>query len=191
MKIYNIFVKKNFEMIVDLLLFVFIVSGFYLGFTKGFMKVIGFVLTIICCLVLTIKVSPVIHQWLSEHVVGLENGVHMVSIGLGLACTLACLGLILYFIQSKVNLANLGPVNKITGGLALMGIFLLAYSSLVWFCDQSSIFSKSTKQNSVSYEYLIKINDKSSKSTKYLRPVLNSLRGMSEASMQIKKTKNT
>ncbi len=144
-------------MIIDILLILFIIGGFWLGYTRGIagtlMVVAGYILVVL----ITLEITP----WLVRFLI---RNLHLEPIFALIFGTLAVLILLIFLVHklavriSQYFTKSKPPaVSKIFGGLVLVLVFAAFYSLVVFTLNHFHMVGEKARQTSMSYPTLIAI----------------------------------
>jgi membrane protein required for colicin V production len=158
-------------MLIDLA-FVFLAAfGFYTGFKKGFLKTIFASLSILIAIVAALKLSPLVINLL-EGAFSLSAPIAFI---LGLVITFFLVMLLIRFIGKRLEgilkAIKINFVNKIIGGAFLSLFFIVCFSFIVWFLNQSNFITDETKEKSISYTILEPLPEQSKEVFKSFKPL--------------------
>ncbi|MCO6476756.1 MAG: CvpA family protein [Phaeodactylibacter sp.] len=146
-------------MAIDLILLVLAGWGFYLGFSRGIIKTIFTILSVIFGLMMAFRFGPqvtgMLESLFSENPLMFVAGFLLTFVG-----TMLIIRLIANFLEGALEAANINFINQIVGGFFLTAIMVLIYSLLLSFADASHLLGEATKQESVSFTYLEKYPQK-------------------------------
>jgi membrane protein required for colicin V production len=141
-------------MMIDLAALLLLLYGFYLGYTRGIIKTVFALVSILVGIVAALTLSPVVIGWM-QGLIQWHPGLVFV---LGFALTFIASLVIIRFIGKKVEdlmkFAQVNFINKLAGGVILGILFLVFYSYALWGINSFNLLSDKNKQSSVSYEYL-------------------------------------
>ena len=142
-------------MIIDIIFAVAAAWGFYIGFSRGIVKTIFTVLSIVFGLVMAFRFSPQVTSLLetlfTKNPLMFIAGFLVTFVG-----TMMLIRLFARFLEGALQTANINFVNQTIGGLFMAAIFTLLYSGLLWFGDKSQLISEQGKRESATYVYLEK-----------------------------------
>ncbi|NJL76876.1 MAG: CvpA family protein [Saprospiraceae bacterium] len=157
-------------MVLDLVFFIFAGWGFYLGFYRGIIRTVFTILSYTIGLVAAIKFAPPMSQFL-ESLLSYDNPLMFVA-GFLLSFVLIMLGIraLSSTLEGLLETLNLNFINRAAGGVFMAAIMILIYSGLLKFASASNIIDEGTKEESISYGYLIHYPDQVWKVTALLKP---------------------
>ncbi len=141
-------------MVIDIIFVIALLWGFYLGFSKGIIKTLFTVLSIVLGMLAAFKFAPATTNFLET---ALKNTNPLMFLA-GFICTFVLtMFLIRMFargLEGIFRAANINFINQTVGGVALAGVMVLLYSMLIWFGDQAHILNPEVKAESISYIHL-------------------------------------
>ena len=148
-------------MIIDILCGIIVGFCFYLGYTKGIIKTVFGVLSIIIGLLATLKFSHILMALLDK-VIDVDPRI-MIILGFVLTFLLILIGIRMIgnALEKLLETAHINFINQIAGGFVSALIALVIYSSIVGFCDKIKIIKDEVKTSSITFPILATIPDKS------------------------------
>ncbi len=158
-------------MVIDIICLIFAAYGFYLGFSKGIIKTVFTLISIVFGIIAAAKFSPMMTDFL-ESVLNYHHSLMFI------AGTLVVFGLTWMVIRILANslegilkTGNVNIINQVAGG-GIMAILLVSlFSVFVLFGDRAHIIDDSTKKESITYEYLEVMPEKLQNVSKKLKPI--------------------
>ena len=144
-------------MILDIIIVLVLISGFYHGYKKGLifsvLSIVGFIVGI----TLALKFSSVLVVKLSESLDLSPQILGIIAFILIVLATVAIFKLLSVTLERILSFAQLNFVNKIAGGVAYSLISLFIASLLFWFVSEGGFIKKDQmKSKSISIDYLDK-----------------------------------
>lgn len=157
-------------MIIDILFLIIAGWGFYQGFTRGIIKTVFTVFSIVFGLLVAFKLSPAATRFI-ETAFGTDSPFTFIA-GFLLAffLTMIVIRLTAQFLEKSLEAANINVINKFAGGLLLVSLYTFIYSILLWFSDKSHIITPETSQQSVTYVYLKEFPGKMRTAYEFVKP---------------------
>ena len=148
-------------MILDLICLTLTVYAFYLGYSKGIVRTLFDMLSLIIGLVAALKLSPIMMNLIE----GIFNTSGKTTFILGFILTFIIVLILIRMIgrgmEKVLRTVKINFVNKILGGAIFTGLFLVCYAYILFFLSESRLLSENAKQSSVTYEYLEVLPEKS------------------------------
>ena len=174
-------------MIIDLIALLVLLYGFYIGYTRGIIKTVFALVSLLIGLLAALTLSPIVIRYLQQ-LIHWHPGLVFI---LGFALTFIVVLIVIRFIGKKLEdvlkFAQINFVNKLIGG-SILGILLVVfYSYALWGINSFQLLSDNNKQSSLSYEYLETLPAKTQGLMDKVKPVFKSFWGqMVETFDQIK-----
>ncbi len=141
-------------MVIDIIFIIVAGFGFYMGFSRGIIQTVFTIISYIFGLIAAFKLTPAATNFLetafgSEHPMMFAAGFLLVLFG-----TIMLWRLISRFFVGALESANINILNQAAGGALLAAIFILIYSTLIWFGVQSHIVKDEAMEESMTYPLL-------------------------------------
>ena len=140
-------------MAIDLIFLVLAAWGFYLGFSRGIIKTIFTIFSVIFGLMMAFRFGPEVTSTLEslfqENPLMFIAGFLLTFVG-----TMLIIRLIANFLEGALQTAHINIVNQIIGGFFLSALMVLVYSMVLWFGDKSHLIGDTAKEESRTYSYL-------------------------------------
>lgn len=144
-------------MYIDIVLVLFALYGFWVGFRKGFIRTLFSLLLVVVGLLLTLKLSP----WVVEFIRAQIQVDKLISLLVGVILCYVVIKVILRIIGKSVDKmlrkAKLNILSKLLGGILLAFLMILSYSVIIWFLDQTQLISDHQRLASKTYAYLTEV----------------------------------
>lgn len=158
-------------MVIDIICLIFAAYGFYLGFSKGIIKTVFTLISIVFGIIAAAKFGPMMTDFL-ESAFNYTHGLMFI------AGTLVVFGLTWLLIRILANslegilkTGNINIVNQLAGGGVMAILLISLFSVLVLFANRSHIIDETTKKESITYEFLEEMPDRLQNVSKKLKPV--------------------
>lgn len=140
-------------MVIDVVFIVAALWGFYLGFSRGIIKTVFTIVSVVFGLMMAFRFGPVVTSFLesalSDNALMFIAGFLITFVG-----TMFLIRLFARFLEGALESANINFINQIIGGMFLSGLMILLYSVLIWFGDRSHLIDDTAKEESFTYDYL-------------------------------------
>ncbi|MCG8329960.1 MAG: CvpA family protein [Chitinophagales bacterium] len=140
-------------MVIDVVFIVMALWGFYLGFTRGIIRTIFTIISVVFGLMMAFRFGPdvthLLERTLSDNALMFIAGFLITFVG-----TMFIIRLFARFLEGALESANINFINQGIGGMFLSGLLILLYSVLLWFGDRSHLINETAKEESQTYEYL-------------------------------------
>jgi membrane protein required for colicin V production len=141
-------------MFIDLIATLLILYGFYIGYSRGIIKTIFSLVSIMIGVLAALKLSPYTINLL-QNIIKLHPGLSFI---LGFALTFILVLIVIRFVGKKLEdvlkFAQINFINKVLGGGIMSILLLVFYSYTLWGIDSLNLLSPKEKKTSMSYEYL-------------------------------------
>ncbi|MEM9919357.1 MAG: CvpA family protein [Bacteroidota bacterium] len=141
-------------MVLDIIFFIFIAYGFYLGFSRGIIRTAFTVLSLTVGVIASLKLAPATTKFLETTLNNDNPLMFLAGLLLSFAVIMFILRMISKFLEGILKTANINVINQILGGVVLSGLLVLLYSVLLWFGDQANMIDRKSKAESITYPYL-------------------------------------
>lgn len=140
-------------MAIDIIFVILAAWGFYLGFSRGIIKTIFTILSVVFGLMMAFRFGPevtsMLESMLQENPLMFLAGFLLTFVG-----TMLIIRMLANFLEGALETANINFINQIIGGFFTAAMIILVYSMLLWFGDKSHLVGEETKEESVTYTYL-------------------------------------
>lgn len=135
----------------DIALAVIMILGFLFGYSKGVIKTVFSIVSIIIGIIAALKLSPLTIDLFNTM---MPNHPRVAYIA-GFVATFLVVILLVRFIgnrlEAMLKVVQLNFFNKLIGGLITMLFSVLLFSSVVWFIDEARLISETQKDQSISF----------------------------------------
>jgi len=160
-------------MIIDISLLVFVLAGFWVGYTKGIVSTLFSILGYIIALLITLKISP----WFTDFLIGSFNIEKMFALVFGTLFILILMIFLIRWLLKKVTAymekSKISAANKVFAGLIMACLGILFFSFMLWPLNQFGMIGDQAKQSSISYDTLEAIPGKARNFIEKFKPVFN------------------
>lgn len=158
-------------MIIDIIAGIAIVLGFARGYSKGIIGTIFTLVGLILAIVGSMKLSPLFINAIEN----LMPNSPRLSYIVGFLGTFILIFLLIVFIGKRLEglfkITKLNFINKLIGGAITAMVFLLVYSSILWFLNQARLISEPQKDQSMTYLQLEPIPEMAREQFTAIKPV--------------------
>lgn len=141
-------------MIIDIVLLIFALTGFWLGYTKGIVRTLVMIAAYTIAVLVTLKISPLLMEFLTNSF----NIGKVFSLIFGTIAILVSLIFAIHWIAKKVDTSfqkgKLSGSDKIIGGFIMLIVGVLFYSMVLWPINQFEMIGEKSKTSSISYKTL-------------------------------------
>lgn len=144
-------------MIIDIGLVLFAGLGFWLGYSKGIVRILFVIVLYAIALLLTLALSP----WIMDFMIWAFKADRTFALIFGTIFTMLILILLLHWLLKSVEKylkkSKMGAYSKSLGGVVMMIVSMFLYSFLLWGIVQFNGNNTNTTSKSYSYSVLEKI----------------------------------
>lgn len=141
-------------MAIDIMFGIMVLIGFYIGFSRGIIRTVFVVLSLVFGLMAGFKFAGPMTTFLKQST-GQESPL-MFAAGflLSFAIVMILIRMIAKGLEGILQTARINIINQIMGGMLTSFVMILLYSFLLWFAEQSHMIAPETKRASVTYVYV-------------------------------------
>ena len=141
-------------MFIDIVLGIALAYGFYTGYSRGIIKAVFAIVSLLIAIMAAMKLSPLMIGVLD----GMLSWDPRLIVILGFVLTFIIVVVAIRFIgksiEKMMQSLKINFVNKIAGGALMSLVFATAFSCIVWFMDEVRLLSPETKEQSITYELI-------------------------------------
>lgn len=147
-------------MVIDILLILFALTGFWLGYTKGIVGTLISVASYVAAVLLTLLISP----WVMELMIRTLKTERMFALIFGTIGVFILLTfLIRWVVKSlgkRMEKGKLSTLSKVLGGILMVFAGVILYSFILLALDQLNMLGTKMKETSISYSFIEEIPGK-------------------------------
>ncbi len=140
-------------MAIDIILIIFTIYGFWVGFSRGIIGTVFTVLSYVFGVLAAMKLSPSVTRLLEEQFYA-SPFMFIAGFLLTFIGTMALLRLIGRSLEGVLKSVNINIVNQVMGGTLSAAFMILIFSVLMSFAEASKMVDDKTVQTSMSYPYV-------------------------------------
>jgi len=140
-------------MAIDIILVIFTIYGFWVGFSRGIIGTVFTVLSYVFGVLAAMKLSPSVTRLLEEQFYA-SPFMFIAGFLLTFIGTMALLRLIGRSLEGVLKSVNINIVNQVMGGTLSAAFMILIFSVLMSFAEASKMVDDKTVQTSMSYPYV-------------------------------------
>ncbi len=178
-------------MIIDIVLLVFALTGFWLGYTKGVVRTLVMVAAYSVAVLVTLKISP----WLMEFLTKTFPIGKVFALIFGTIAILVTLIFLIHWVAKKIDTSfqkgKLSGSDKIIGGIIMLIVGVLFYSMVLWPINQFDMIGEKSKASSISYTTLETIPLKTRTFVEGFKPLFSHFWELMEETIQEAQKKET
>ncbi len=141
-------------MVIDIIFAIVVLSGFWLGFSRGIIKTVFTVLSFVFGLMAAFKFAPAMTKFLETTFRDDNPLFFLAGFLLSFVLMMLLIRTLARGLEGVLKTANINIVNQLAGGMLLGGVFVLVFSTLLSFSDRTHLISPETKAQSMTYPYL-------------------------------------
>lgn len=157
-------------MFIDLIATLLILYGVYVGYSRGIIKTVFALISIMVGVLAALKLSPFMIELLQK-IFHFHPGFTFI---LGFALTFILVLIVIRFVGKKLEdllkVAQINFINKMLGGGIMAILFLVFYSYTLWGVDSLNLLSNKGKDSSMSYDYLTTLPSKTKDTVAKFKP---------------------
>ncbi|MBI1227567.1 MAG: hypothetical protein GC192_20205 [Bacteroidetes bacterium] len=157
-------------MIIDVILLIVAGWGFYQGYSRGIIKTVFTVFSIVFGLMVAFKFSPAATRFIETAFHSNSPLNFIVGFLLSFVLTMIIIRMTAQFFEKTLQAANINVINKFAGGILLASLYTLVLSLLIWFGDQAHIITPENSQGSMTYQSLKVFPSKMKGVYDYIKP---------------------
>ncbi len=142
-------------MILDILLLIFIITGFLTGFRKGLIQSVFSFIALFFGIMLALKYSYVLSDYLYENNLLTTKFLPFISFFFIFLFAIVVAGFLARIVETVAKALFMGTINRMVGGIFWTFLTLLLFSTILWYLDQLQFITTEMKTTSMSYSYFI------------------------------------
>lgn len=143
-------------MMIDLFFAIIAGYGFFIGYSRGIIKTILYVLAFFFGFVVAVKFAPSATDILTRVFDQQSPMMYLAGFTLCLALTIIFIRLVAKGMEGILQSANINIINQFFGGLLLASVLTLLYSGLLWFGASARLLNEENTKESITYPFLQK-----------------------------------
>ena len=140
-------------MAIDIILVIFTIYGFWVGFSRGIIGTVFTVLSYVFGVLAAMKLSPSVTRLLEEQFYA-SPFMFIAGFLLTFIGTMMLLRFIGRSLEGVLKSVNINIVNQIVGGTFSAAFMILIFSVLMSFAEASKLVDNKTMETSMSYPYV-------------------------------------
>lgn len=158
-------------MILDIITLVVVGYGFYIGFSRGIIKTVLYIISLFIGFIAAVKFAPSTTDLLTRIFQNSSPFMYWVGFLLCLIVTILLIRMFAKFLESVLKSAQINFINKLAGGVLLGLVVALLFSQVIWLGEQAGVVTKENVKDSISYPYLKTLPEYSRKVGQNLMPI--------------------
>ena len=140
-------------MVIDIILILFTVYGFWVGFSRGIIGTVFTILSYVFGVLAAMKLSPSVTRLLEEQFYA-SPFMFIAGFLLTFIGTMLLLRFVGRSLEGVLKSVNINIVNQVIGGTFSAAFMILIFSVLMSFAEASKLVDDKTMQTSMSYPYV-------------------------------------
>ncbi len=144
-------------MAIDVVYLIFLGIGIWQGFKKGIIETLFGVAALFLGILVSVKLSHNMSVFLRESFGWKTNLLPFISLVLLMFITIFIIRMVSKLIENIAQEIQLGFFNRLLGALLWCLVLSVVFSVLIWLFNQMNLFPDSLKNDSKSYNYLVKL----------------------------------
>jgi membrane protein required for colicin V production len=144
-------------MILDGLILISAVMGFYRGFSKGIVASLLSIIGVLLASILSMRLSTTLAEYLTTHNYINSQYVTLIAFIIIFLGTILVIRIIIRAVEKLLKVAMLSTVNKLVGGLLYAMVSLFFISSICWLGNKAGVLADGIKNESKLYTYIAPI----------------------------------
>lgn len=141
-------------MVIDILFLIIAGWGFFIGFSRGIIKTVFTIFSVIFGIIAAMKFGPAATRFLETAFDGTSAWLFFAGTLLAFVLTMVIIRMIANGLEGILESANINIINKFMGGLLFAALLTLMYSILLWIGEQARVVTEKTTSSSMTYAYL-------------------------------------
>ena len=158
-------------MAIDIMFLLSMVSGFYIGFSRGIIKTVFGVIALIFGFLAAFKFAPGMTQLLETSFNSTNPLMFLAGVALSFVLAMFLIRLFARGLEGALKTANINVINQLAGGVLLSALMVVLYSVLLWFGEQAHIVNDAAIHESKTYIVLKDIPGKAMVVANQIKPV--------------------
>lgn len=139
-------------MYIDIILGLSLAFGFYVGYSRGIIKSLFAILSLIVAILAAMKLSPLVITFLGNQLSWDPRWIIVLGFVLTFIVVVVAIRYAGKILEKMLIKLEINFMNKILGGAISAFLFLVIFSTFVWFMDEVKLLSPEAKQESMTYE---------------------------------------
>lgn len=141
-------------MVIDVIFAIVAGYGFYIGFSRGIIKTVFTVISVIFGVIAAFRFGPFMTEVLESTFNSDNPLMFLAGFLLAFVLTMVLIRMFSSAIENVLESANINIVNQAAGGILTAGTMVLIYSVMLWFGDKSHLINNEAKRESMTYDYI-------------------------------------
>ena len=159
-------------MAIDIMFGIMVLIGFYIGFSRGIIKTVLSVLSLVFGFMAGIKFAGPMTTFLKQTTGQDTPLMFLAGFFLSFAIVMILIRMFAKALESILQSANINIINQIMGGLLTAIVMVFLYSYILWFAEQSHLIDNTTRVQSKTYVYVEKFPNQAKKVFVQIKPII-------------------
>lgn len=158
-------------MYIDIFLGVVLAFGFYVGYSRGIIKSLFAVISLVVAVLAAMKLSPLTITFLDNQLTWDPRWIVVLGFVLTFILVVVAVRYLGKLLEGVLAKLEINFVNKLMGGSVSAFLFLVIFSTFIWFMDDVNLLSDETKEESMTYEIVRPVPQLMAKLGKQAKPL--------------------
>lgn len=158
-------------MLIDIFCGLAVILGFFQGYSKGIIKTLFSILSILLGIIAAMKLSPLTIGAVESMMPAYPRLSYIVGFLLTFIIVIVIIRFIGNKIESLFKAVKLNFINKMFGGILTATFFLIIFSTIIWFLNEARLISEPQKDASFTYYHIEPIPGNARKQFEAVKPV--------------------
>ena len=141
-------------MVLDAIFLILAGWGFFVGFSRGIIKTVFTLFSVIFGIMAAMKFGPAATRFLETAFDGDSKWLFFAGTLLAFVLTMMIIRMTANGLENILETANINIINKFAGGVLFASLITLMYSLILWFGKQAHVVTEKTTADSYTYAYL-------------------------------------
>lgn len=141
-------------MILDIIIAILLIAGFYYGYQKGVVNTIFMFISFLIGTTIVLKCNEYLLHYLSTQTKVNKAYLPILSIFILIVFFVLFFKFINWGIDQLLKAFHLSTINQVIGGALFATLMLFLFSTILWYVDKAQLISEEQKQKSYSYSYV-------------------------------------
>ena len=139
-------------MYIDIFLALVLAFGFYVGYNRGIIKSLFAVVSLIVAVLAAMKLSPLTITFLDNQLSWDPRWIVVLGFVLTFMVVVIAVRYLGKMVEGAMAKLEINFINKMMGGSVSAFLFLVVFSTFIWFMDDVNLISQKTKEESMTYD---------------------------------------
>ena len=141
--------------LIDLMFLIIAGYGFFIGYTRGIIRTVFTVLSVLFGLLAALKFGPTISKLLKEDLIQSDNPMmFLAGFLIAFLLTMILIRLFARGVEGVLQTVQINVINRFAGGVITAGLFIFVFALLLRFGERSNVLNSRAKTESFTYQFL-------------------------------------